>query len=316
MKNALPASIVSCFVLIQPLHASLVGYWAFSESRGDRIADSSGAGNNGTIVNLKSNTWTTGVTGNALYFDGTTGPDSTYVNIPDSSSLAITSAISFAAWARVDDIYRDAPILDKEGPEIERCYWFGADGGAGLPPDNNVPGKYGVLLNLNGNTENSGWTFWGRNQGNLVQGQWIHLAATWDGTNIVYYTNGVAFQTVPFTGSLNVSSAFLAIGVNSLFNTRAFDGAIAEVRLYNNALSASEVLALAQLPVVPSIQTAVQVSWPSVTNVIYQPQWTGNVNSGAWFDLGGTVTGTGTNVVIYDPLGSNTRRFYRILIVP
>ncbi|HWY78102.1 MAG TPA: LamG-like jellyroll fold domain-containing protein [Verrucomicrobiae bacterium] len=248
MRIALLPSIVGCLVLVQSTQASLVAHWTFSEGSGDQIADSSGYGNNGTIVNLKSNTWTAGIAGQALYFDGTTGAGSTYVSIPDSPSLAITSAISFAAWARVDDIYRDAPILDKEGPGLGRCYWFGADGGAGMPPDNDLPGKYGLLLNLTGNTGNSGWSFWGRNQGNLIAGQWIHLATTWDGTNIVYYTNGVAFQTVPFSGTLNVSSAFLSIGVNSLFNDRAFDGAIADVRLYNNALTASDVAALALAP--------------------------------------------------------------------
>src|SRR3990167_9554249 len=48
----------------------LVGYWAFDEGSGTTAGDSSGNGNNGTLVN--GPTWTTGKVGSgALDFDGT-----------------------------------------------------------------------------------------------------------------------------------------------------------------------------------------------------------------------------------------------------
>ena len=135
--------------------ASLVGHWTFDEGAGASILDSSGLGNHGLLINPKANTWTNGHSGGGLYFDGTTGAGATYVAIPDSASLHITNAISFAAWVRCDDVFRDAPILDKEAPD-KLSYWFGAFS----------PSNFGVLLSVDGN----GWAIEDRNQGNLSQG--------------------------------------------------------------------------------------------------------------------------------------------------
>ncbi|MBI2928257.1 MAG: LamG domain-containing protein [Verrucomicrobia bacterium] len=216
----------------------LVGHWSFNEGNGTSIGDSSGVGNHGTLVNLRADTWTTGMNGSALYFDGTTGADSTYVAIPDGASLHIAAEISFAAWVRCDDITRDAPILAKE-VDGRLSYWFGAFGvsfgGAG-------PGNFGILLDTDGNQP---WTTEDRNQGAVPQAAWVHLAGTWDGTTIRHYFNGAPLsETGTFAGPIYVADALLAIGVNSLQNYTAFKGAIDEVYLYNYALSPDEVRAL------------------------------------------------------------------------
>lgn len=214
----------------------LVGHWAFAEGAGTNIADSSGLGNHGTLVNPRTNTWTTGKVGGALYSDGTTGADSTYVAVPDSASLHIAAGISFAAWVRCDDLTRDAPILAKEG-DGKLSYWFGAFGASG-----STPGNFGMLLSADGNQP---WTTADRDQGAIPQGQWVHLASTWDGATIRFYLNGQPLpETGSFAGPIHVSDAFLAIGGNSLYNNAAFQGVIDEVRLYNYALSPDEVGAL------------------------------------------------------------------------
>jgi len=314
-------SILASILFIQTIQAGLVGYWSFNEGAGTNIADLSGSGNNGTIVNLKTNTWTTGINGSALYFDGTTGANSTYVKVPDAASLRITSTISFAAWVRLDNTNRDAPILDKEAPSGAQCYWFGARGTSANIYDTASSGNFGLLLNLYGNTGTDGWSLWGRNKGKLTQGNWVHLATTWDGTTVRYYTNGIQLPNpVAFSGSLNVSSAFLSIGENSVWNSTAFQGVIDEARLYNNALSSSEVAALAVAPnaklSILSTLNAVKVTWPTLTNVNFQPQWASDAQTNVWNDLGGPVLGTGSNSFLIDPIGSNNRRFYRVLVNP
>jgi hypothetical protein len=213
----------------------LVGHWSFDESGGTNILDSSGQANHGTLINPNTNTWTEGISGSALYFDGTVGLDSTYVAVPDAPSLRISTEISFAAWVRCDDIGRDAPIVAKEG-DGKLSYWFGAFGV-------NTPGNFGVLLDADGNQP---WSTYNRDQGAIPQSQWVHLASTWDGAIIRHYFNG---QPLSHTGSFfaptHISDAFLAIGVNSLYNFAAnhtaFKGAIDEVRLYNFALSPEEI---------------------------------------------------------------------------
>jgi len=215
-----------------PVHAGLIGYWNFDEGSGSAVSDSSGQNNNGTLINGKAGTWATGRFGSGLYFDGTTGGGSTYVNVPTSSSLQITSAISFAAWVRCDDIYRDAPIFAKEGAAGKLSYWFGA----------NSPGAFGMLLDQDGYQD---WEAYDRDQGGIFQGQWVHLASTWDGATIRHYLNGTLLpQTSTFTGPIHVADAPLTIGVNSLYNFTAFKGAVDEARIYNHALSLAEVQSL------------------------------------------------------------------------
>jgi hypothetical protein len=79
------------------LVSNLVGYWKFDEGAGTTAADSSGNGNNGTLIN--GPTWT-GVTAplsysnpQALSFDGV----NSYVRIPDSSTLR-PGSITTSAW--------------------------------------------------------------------------------------------------------------------------------------------------------------------------------------------------------------------------
>ena len=63
------------------------------------------------------------------------------------------------------------------------------------------------------------------------------------------------------------------------------------------------------------IQRAVEVSWPSVANQLYQVQWASNVDTNQWFSLGRLVVGNARTNSICDPLGSNSKRFYRVIPV-
>ena len=70
----------------------LVAAYAFNEGTGTTLDDSSGNGNNGTIVNA---TWTTaGNYGDALSFNGTNA----MVNIPNAASLDLTTGMTLEAW--------------------------------------------------------------------------------------------------------------------------------------------------------------------------------------------------------------------------
>ncbi len=68
-------------------------------------------------------------------------------------------------------------------------------------------------------------------------------------------------------------------------------------------------------PPTAAIHLAVQVSWPSVSNQLYQVQWSPDVAANVWFALGPPVAGTGISNQIYKVLGGQPRRFYRILPV-
>ena len=82
----------------------LVAAYPFSEGSGTAVGDASGTGNSGTTSNT---TWSAaGKYGGALSFNGT----SARVNIPNSSSLQLTTAMTLEAWvnpATVSSVWRD-----------------------------------------------------------------------------------------------------------------------------------------------------------------------------------------------------------------
>ena len=67
-----------------------------------------------------------------------------------------------------------------------------------------------------------------------------HLAATYDRANIRLYVNGVQVASRAQTAPIAVSTGKLYIGGDATFGQN-FQGLIDEVRIYNRALSASEI---------------------------------------------------------------------------
>jgi hypothetical protein len=76
----------------------------------------------------------------------------------------------------------------------------------------------------------------------LALNTWTHLALTYDGTTLCLYVNGVQVFSLARTGNLTASAHPLEIGGDSILG-QYFQGAIDEVRIYNQALSLSEIQA-------------------------------------------------------------------------
>jgi hypothetical protein len=79
---------------------------------------------------------------------------------------------------------------------------------------------------------------------------WSHLAATYDGTTIRLYVNGIETGTATGAGALPESANPLRIGGNSVWG-EYFKGRIDEVRIYDRALSAAEITADMNRAVMP-----------------------------------------------------------------
>ncbi len=88
------SSIVTATTPDAPLTPpGLVGAWGFNEGTGPTTADSSGNGNLGTLVGGAS--WSTqGRYGGALSFNGS----NSLVQVADSASLDLTTAMTLSAW--------------------------------------------------------------------------------------------------------------------------------------------------------------------------------------------------------------------------
>ncbi|HEX2750159.1 MAG TPA: LamG-like jellyroll fold domain-containing protein, partial [Verrucomicrobiales bacterium] len=77
---------------------------------------------------------------------------------------------------------------------------------------------------------------------NFLDGNWHHVATTYDGTTRKIYLDGVQVQS-DTPGANGATAANFRIGLT--YNAEYFSGTLDEVYIYNNALSAAEVQSLA-----------------------------------------------------------------------
>ena len=195
----------------------LAGEWHFEEGIGTTTADTSGNNNRGTLIN--SPVWTTGKVGSGLQFDG----QNTYVSVNDSNSLDVTTAISIEAWVKTAVITTDGGTVVRRVVD-KGVYALGASNQAFFRINSGFISK-----------------LWSSSDVNI----WHHLVGTYDSAggigNMKLYQDGVLVASSTYTGTINTNTSILNIGRQSSTVGR-FNGVIDEVRLYNRAISASEVL--------------------------------------------------------------------------
>ena len=95
----------------------------------------------------------------------------------------------------------------------------------------------------------------------LVGGTWYYYVGVYDGATVSAYLNGVQVASAAFAGGAIAAGTGPAINVarNPTYAGDYFIGAISDVRIYNRALSAAEILALYQsMP--PPTPTAITLS--------------------------------------------------------
>ena len=67
----------------------------------------------------------------------------------------------------------------------------------------------------------------------------------------------------------------------------------------------------------PVILNGVGISWPTLQGTNYTVQWTANLATNAgWNSLTPAIVGDGTTKSLFDPIGINLGRFYRVLQSP
>ena len=199
--------------------SGLVAAYGFNEGTGTTTADSSGNANTGTLTNA---TWSaTGKFGKAVSFNGSNA----WVTIADSASLDLPSAMTLEAWvnpAALGAIWRCVVLKEQTGGLIYALY---------AQTDTNQPSGHVFIAS----------EFDTRGTGLLAVNTWSHLAATYDGTTLRMYVNGVLASSKAVSGAIKTSTGVLRIGGNSIWG-EYFSGLIDEVRIYNRALSASEIV--------------------------------------------------------------------------
>jgi hypothetical protein len=202
----------------------LMGHWRMDEGSGNILVDNSGNGNDATIQNTSDISWSKGVNGMALNLSGA---KERFAVAPHSSSLEISDALTIVAWIKPNAIGRNTVISKADGNGFE--LWLDNNGQIEFRLNR---GNNGASYKLNSRFDYSGDI-----------GNWIHLAATFDGTTSKIFVNGFEDTSDKYTPfSIKTTSGNLVIG--ALGTIQRFNGTLDDLMLFGRSLSESEILNL------------------------------------------------------------------------
>ena len=220
--SAEPAASLNAVESYGPL-----AWWQFDETAwtntANQVLDASGNGHTLTPYNgpatAASAPALAGSPGTCRYgvFDGTND----YLEATDDGTFDLANAVSATAW-----IYLNAaPAADIKSV---------------LSKDNNFE------FHVDTNSQLYWWWNGGTQQLTttgtpIPAGQWVHVAIAYQSGNQKIYINGVQRATLALTGPLSLNNLPLQIGQDQGLAPRFWNGRIDEVRIYNRALSQSEV---------------------------------------------------------------------------
>ncbi|OGJ56680.1 hypothetical protein A3D88_02790 [Candidatus Peribacteria bacterium RIFCSPHIGHO2_02_FULL_52_16] len=229
------------------LDNGLIGYWKFDEGRGATAAkDSSQYGNHGVSTNLEVGTdWSASVPPRVQFYDPSSldfdGVDE-HVRVTNSSVFNFTRpGITVATWFTADtQTDEDNNYFISKPNTSSTVQWalllrdFAADNPQGLT----------FIVETTG-----GLTALGPNDSNFyTDGAWHHVAGVYDGVTQSIYIDGALAASTPKTGTIVTTGDMdLFFGTYKEDTTTLpdrHDGKIDDIRIYNRALTASEINAL------------------------------------------------------------------------
>jgi hypothetical protein len=206
----------------------LVGYWPLNGNANDE----SGNGNNGIVNGATLTTDRFGNNWKAYNFDGLNN----VINIPTNQTLVIQNNITISAWIK----RKNPSNLLPEGIFGPATY---------LPT---TPGYYLRIINKKVDLGISLPYTEGFSATTIDSSHWYNVVGVYNNNSIKIYISGV-MDNETFAGPDLLdnwsSTNFLTIGrekdYGTPINLHSFDGSLDDIRIYNRALSASEVLYLA-----------------------------------------------------------------------
>ena len=204
----------------------LVAWWPFNGNANDE----SGNGNNGTVNGATLTADRNGSTNAAYNFTNSLN----VINIPHSSSLNLSGAMSFSFWLNSTDVNAHQVIMNKATGGTSNSYILQ------LSPGNDTKNK--IWLNCGGLTQISQLS----NPVITSNNQWYHVTVVYDLQKVSFYINGQLTNTYsPLTSSTPTNTNPLTIGRDDdASNSTSFKGKLDDIAIYNRALTQEEVTAL------------------------------------------------------------------------
>tara|TARA_Y100000592_G_scaffold13595_1_gene19177 strand:- start:7172 stop:7852 length:681 start_codon:yes stop_codon:yes gene_type:complete len=180
----------------------------------DMIGDNDGTATNGPVFSTDNK--------GSFSFDGTDD----YIDCGSDASLSgISSAITVSAWIKI-------PNTDR-GDIVSQ--WAGTGTRHFLLTHSLTTGKLEFYISTNG----VGFDSSGTSSTSLETDTWYNVCGRYNGANISCHINGVLESEASQTGLMfGASSTPVLIGAS---NTNYFEGNIANVKIYNRALTDDEL---------------------------------------------------------------------------
>jgi len=200
--------------------------WHFGTPSSLSTADSTANANNGINKGVVP---AAGIIGGAGTFDGS---GNTYLDIPSSASFKPTAAITLEAWVNMTAI-TDWPYvygLDYRANGTWSSPWDAIELGFGEESSSPV-----FYIAVDGSLKQE------TNSSTIALGQWAHIVGTYDGSNMIFYVNGVSLTTKAQSGPIDYgTSQDMDIGIATQYVSTggAINGLIDEARISSVARSA------------------------------------------------------------------------------
>lgn len=220
-----------------------VAYWSLDEGTGVVASDSSDNANHGTLtkgtLNGNPPAWIDGKVGKAVSFTDS-GAGVSYIEIPHAESFNVTEAITLEAWVRRDNTNGDNYILSKNS----------ITGGNFEPYGLRVVGGYAEFYLCRASAP------CGTARANTItitRDNWYHIVGTYDNNEqttglakpaMKIYVNGALRATGSAWSLMSTNNGLIRIGRlgSGIINSAVLKGEIDEVRIYDRALTAEEIL--------------------------------------------------------------------------
>lgn len=146
-----------------------------------------------------------------------------------------------------------------------------------------------------------------------IRDDWNQICLVWDGFNVMVYSNGKMVNKQSAKGVLPPGKEPIRLGASS-DKMYMFVGQIDDVRIYDRALTESEVKMLFnyELTVPLTVNLAVDLEFESAVDIKYQLESSNDLET--WTQFGEMRVGTG-NVQNYFARISKTEQFWRLKVV-
>lgn len=206
------------------LNDGLVAYYPFNSN----TLDESGNANDGIINGATLAYDRFGNANSAFNFDGVDD----YIEINDTESFDLTNKFTLVGWIYPNSFSEYNNIFAKwgMGNGVEhRSYVL-----------NIIDGKLGLRISIDGSHIENTTTFYTVGSTSLTLHTWIYVTGVYDGNFLNVYVNGVFDGSISLHKDAFIGDSAIRIGIDGWGNN-PFDGSIDDIRIYNRALSESEI---------------------------------------------------------------------------